>query len=533
MDTKIRTTNREGCNRQTGFFINPSGIKLDLNYFQKKGGILNAISSASAQYVYKIIERHTYKKDTKWFDKEKVKNLRRGIIHKNAHLDEYFAELIFRATLPPYLKDLEIKEHTLISNENDTFAKISWPNAVVFGIGAKEAGGAKALQIFDEHSSDGSRIKPSCSQLVAEEFLAKKIPKSIQIVLDEVNTSDSYRGAHQYNLKNIISSMHEILFQVGHDELHNTEITKYLTENWKRAIINACSVAMIHAYENGIYTNSELDEKLKLNIERTTKKSLDYFLENSLLSKSEAFDKVKGALLYYFKVGNHNTIDKAIWKDKNGNEINKQIFIIHRICYALEKCWGKEICSFVMMHIWQCIFHQQIMFKEITDEIKNLPKGQLVKTKFGSALLIEIKQPCFQPMQKANDRRKRTFNANCPLWLIEVNVTVPNYFNTATAFKFLINNNYEQKCNNGFGIFLLRDKIINSKIVNVGSTIPYNVWQKISDAIIEIEPDRWFQLKDKDGYYADYVINRNKAHQEHLPSIKVDLEFLRNIIETF
>ena len=185
------------------------------------------------------------------------------------------------------------------------------------------------------------------------------------------------------------------------------------------------------------------------------------------------------------------------------------------------------------MHVWQCLFHQQIMFREIQDEIKDLPNEQLIKTKFGSTRKIEIYGPLFRPEQSEKDKRKRTLKENSPLWLFEVNVSDPEYFNTATAFKALINNDYEQKGNNGFGLFLLHDKTINSKVVNTGPTIPYSVWKKISDTIAETEPDRWFQLIGSDGSYADFVINRNKAHQEHLPSIKIDIEFLRNVIQNF
>ena len=514
-------------------FISANEIKIDKNYFQEKGGILNALTTASAQYIYKVIEKYNRGNSIKWFDLEKTKKLHRSIIHTNAHLDEYFAELLFRAILPPNLKDLEIKEHTLISKDNDTFAKISWPNAVVFGL-RNEAGGASALQIFDEHNSDGTRIRPSCSQLVTEDYVSN-IPESIQIVLNDVNMSDSNKGAHQYNLKNIISSMHDTLFIIGPDEFGKGDITKYLTENWKRSIINTSITAMIYAYENRIFLNKDLDEKSKMELERTTKQSLDYFLENTLLKTSKNFDKVKGTILYHFKVGNngkHETIDNAKWKDENDNEISKQILIIHRICYALEKCWGKEISKFVMMHIWQSLFQQQLMFKEIQDEINDLPTNQIIKTKFGSVKKLVVDRTLFKPEQKITDKRKRKFNIDSPFWLFDISLSVPDYYNVATAFKALINNEYTQKGNNGFGLILLHDKTMNSKLINTGPTVPYNIWTKISDAVHQTEPDRWFQLKGSDGKYADYILNRTKAHQEHLPSNKIDIEFIKSIIKS-
>ena len=99
-------------------------IELDQDVVQDLSGILNSLSYASAQYVYRVIERHVKKQDVKWLDNEKLKKLRRSIVHTDAHQDEYFAELFFRAILPPGLRDLEIREHNIISKENDTFAKI-------------------------------------------------------------------------------------------------------------------------------------------------------------------------------------------------------------------------------------------------------------------------------------------------------------------------------------------------------------------------------------------------------------------------
>lgn len=518
-------------NSQIRSTITANRLLVDQVYIDEAGGILNALVKASALYIYKVIEREAGQENIQRFDQEKIKKLHRIIIHKNAHLDEYFAELLFRAILPPHMKDLEIKEHILISKSNDIFAKITWPNAVVFGIGREDAGGANALQVFDEHNAfDGSRIKPSCSQLVADEFL-RRIPKSIQIVLNEVNTSDSQSGAHQYNLKNLITPMHDVLFTVGYDQYNKTEIKKYLTENWKRALIDACIVAMIYAYQNGIYTDGRLDDQLKYNIERTTETSLKYFVEHSLLAKNDSFEELKKSMLFYqYKAGNHDSIDRAIWYDKDGKEIGKQIFIISKVCYALEQCWGKNIGSFVMMHLWQGIFHQQILFKEIVNDIKNLPNDQLIKTGFGSVRKIQIDNPGFQPEQRAGDRRTRKLQVNCPLWLFEINLAVPDYFNTAAAFKFLINNEYAQKGNNGFGIILLHDKTLNSKVVNTGMTVPSRFWNKISNAIVAAEPDRWFQLKRGDEN-ADFVLNRTKSHQEFLPSTEIDIEFIKNVIE--
>jgi hypothetical protein len=520
-------------------YIHTNEIKLDQFFFEEKSGLLNGLTYASAQYIYKVLERYGRDK-IKWFDVVKAKKLRRTIIHKNAHLDEYFAELIFRAILPPYLKDIEVCEHVLMSDEDDSYAKLSWPNGVVFGIHKDEAGGAKALEFYDEHNSDGSRIRPSCSQLVAEEYFGNCIPKSIQKVLDEVNYSDSHSGAHQYNIKNLFFAIHDILFVVGKNEIDNSPVTKYLTENWKRAIIDSCLTAMVYAYENRLLPD-KLDERQKESIEKVTKKSLDYFLSKSMLKElaPEHFEKIKGSLLFNFKAWDnrekdnrnwHKTIDGAVWKDdETGQVIGQQILILQIVCYALNKCWGEHLTNFIMMHIWQIIFQQQISFQEIKSEILKVTESETKGiTKFGYIEKIVLNGLSFKPEQSDKDKRKRSINIDSPLWIYEASVTNPNYPNVKTVLGAIINDDYSAHGNNGFGVFILHDKTINSKLVNNGQTLPYEIWKKLSDRITESEPDRWFQLK-ANGVYADFLLNRNKAHQEQLPSDLIDME---SIIET-
>src|SRR5579875_3169988 len=130
--------------------IYPDRISLDSSYIEDKGGILNALTYASAQYIRTVLKKYIGEANLKRFSQPN--KLRRTIIHKNAHLDEYFAELIFRSILPYHLMDIEVSEHVLMSKEDDTYAKISWANGVVFGIHSDEAGGAKALAFYDEHN---------------------------------------------------------------------------------------------------------------------------------------------------------------------------------------------------------------------------------------------------------------------------------------------------------------------------------------------------------------------------------------------
>ena len=506
--------------------IFPNRVSLEQSFIDDKGGILNALTYASAQYIYKVLEKHS-KDSIKWFDSGKVKKLRRTIIHKNAHLDEYFAELIFRAILPPHLKDIEVCEHVLMSKEDDTYAKISWPNGVVFGIHADEAGGAKALAFFDEHHADGSRTKPSCSQLVAEEYLGNKIPKSIQKVLDEVNLNDANKGAHQFHFAHVIKELHDILMFVGKDEISQERVSKVLTENWKRAVVDTVLSSMIFSFENN------LDQTLLRNaneVLKETKESFNYFVKHNLLKSERFYDET--VKFYEDNILNINPIVTAKWKvDLNGHELTgkeriDQILLVQRVCFTLKACWGKSIANLVMMHIWNVLFQRQINFYLVQHEVKALSNGNSVTGEFGSIRKYEISNIKIKPSPSG----KRTeFKSDSKIHLLIVELTNPAFYNVTKPIQNFLNNEYEKGGNNGFGLFMIHDKIVNSLYINSGVTFPKDVFNKIAIEIYNCEPDKWFLFRPK-GNDVEFVLNRTKGHQEQLPSTEIDKDFLIEVI---
>lgn len=508
--------------------IFPNRIALDKIYIEEKGGILNALTYASAQYIYKVLEKYGREK-IKRFDEFKTKKLRRTIIHKNAHLDEYFAELLFRAILPPHLKDIEVSEHVLMSKEDDTFAKISWPNGVVFGIHAEETGGAKALAFFDEHLPDGTRIKPSCSQLVAEEFLSKNIPRSLQKVLDEVNLNDANKGAHQFHFAHVIKEMHDILLLAGRDEINQNIVLKYMNENWKRGIIDSVLASLIYAFENN------LEQMLLRNangILQATKDSFNYFVTHTLMKTEKYYSET--LKFYENNILNINPIVTAKWKvNVQGEELaskerTDQILLIQRVCYTLNECWGKQIGSFVMMQIWNVLFQRQMNFLFVQDKVKELSNRSDVNSEFGSISKYEIVNNKIKP--EASGKRT-SFKDNSKIFLLVVELTNPNFYNITKPIQNYLNNDYELGGNNGFGVFMIHDKIINTMYINCGATFPKGVFNKFANKIYEEEPDKWFLFRPQ-GNDIEFILNRTKAHQDQLPSALIDADFLKGCLES-
>ncbi len=505
--------------------IEVNRVEISDQFIKQKRGLLNALTFASAQYIYKVANKRD-RKGTKRFDIKKLGSLQRTLIHKNPHLDEYFAELFFRSILPPNMKDIELIEHTLMSSKQDALAKITWPNSVVFGFSKEERGGANALEFFDEHKTDGSRDISSCSQIIINKYFLNPLPNSIQIVLDEVNQIDAKGGAHSYNLSNLIKKMHDIPLIVGFNEIENDYIKKNLTENWKRAIVSACITAMVYVYENKLLSY-EITDKESKKVDSFVKSSFDFFLSNTIINQYyEGFYKLKGKAKINFYPGNKTLIKTKKWITENG--AIEQNLILHKLAYALDRCWGASISKFIMMHLWQVEFQFQMSFEKIEQEIKalNYPNKE-VSTAFGTIQIIEIKGIEFDPVQKESDRVKKNFKQGQPFRILYGTISNPQYPNLATVLKKILNTKYH-----GFGFILLKDKIINSTMISNGTTVPYCFWEYVSKDIRNIEPDKWFQLLN-DGKCVDFILNRTKSHQEHLPTDKITLDFLIQKVNEF
>lgn len=506
--------------RKSGVHLN--NITIDKKYIEQKHGILNALCFASGEYISKVLKKHGDQK-VKRFSSKDLGNLQRVIVHKHPHLDEYFAELLFRSILPYNLKDIELVEHTLMSIDNDPLSQITWPNAVIFGFNNQESGGSRAIEYFDEHEEDGSRRTPSCGQIVADRYLFNPLPKSIQTILDEVNQIDSIGRAHSYNIANLIKKIHDTPYIVGYNDIEEKFTSKYLTENWKRAIVDACITAMIYVYENKLLSyRISKDEEDKLNSYASN--SIETFLKNTLLSDYEKdFYKTKAKIRQNFKPGNKTLLKTKSWL-KEGENIEQNL-VIHKLCYALERCWGHSIATFVMSHLWQAEFQFQISFGHIQEEIKKLhyPETETISN-FGSIQILEIETPDIAPFQKESDRVKKHFKENQPIRIIYGSLSNPKYSNLATVLKNIVSKKYQ-----GYGLILLKDKMLNITMVSAGSTVPYKFWKFISDSIIEEEPNRWFQLIAK-GEYASFILNRTQSHQEDLPTEIVDLDFLKTLV---
>ena len=104
---------------------------------QKAGGVLAALTEKSCEYIRSILPPAAML----GFGGIET-GLDRIIVHTSPHLDEYFAELVFRLCLPQEKRNCDFLEQSIFSKTNDLACQHLWPTAAVLGIGGTVSGGA-------------------------------------------------------------------------------------------------------------------------------------------------------------------------------------------------------------------------------------------------------------------------------------------------------------------------------------------------------------------------------------------------------
>lgn len=468
---------------------------------QKNGGFLSALSRKSEEYIRSILSQDVIASNLKG----KEKYLDRIIVHNNPHLDEYFAQLLFRAILPAEINPgkLDYQEVSITSEDNDLNCKSLFPSSVVFGIGGKVSGGTTPLFLFDEHKSEKrSENTASCSQLVADVFLRKK-PLSISTMLREINAIDMHGMAHSQHVGNIIKQLWDAKFVLSSDGTWCT-----LTPKWKRAIIDAALVAVIYCLQNGI------------DLFHYSKENNQIFINYANLYKRNAHRRNNG----YFKnfTVNHYTdmriftSDNAFLRQKNGGFIlnkanNKipQLLMIQKICYACYKCWGDHITNIIMLHFLELLANSRMHFVMAQAEIEAAlsQDGDRFRTQLG---LIERRLLKNFRVKDRNGLETRD---------LTILYIAPLEFDIHMAAKNAALN-YLNTRHNGCGLLLMENNTMLTKALFAGKSVSEQPgWNTMVDAIQSKEPKAWFKGAP------DHILNGNSAHL-YRPRSKLDIETL-------
>ncbi|MBU2546713.1 MAG: hypothetical protein KKE46_06250 [Gammaproteobacteria bacterium] len=482
-------------------------IQINQNDIQLAGGLLSALSAKCAEYLHSLLPTVNLS------GIEKL--LKRHIVHTDPHLDEYFAELFFRSCLPSAGTDIEFIEESLYSEKDDFGAQHLWPEAVVFGIGRTVSSRVQPLLLFDEHIPGKGKTLSSCSTVVADYIQGASkatLPDSIQTALREVSAIDEFGNAHPQHLGNIIKTLHNVHFLFEKGATSKDDVRDLLDYTWKRALIDACIVAVIYALENKIDLLGDPSAK-----KDTLQKSLKHYIANSFHKTHPNFENAGHTITSNY--GNQNEVfNKAILKDNNGKILTDssgnqipQLLILSRICYACYSAWGDNLANMIMVHFWEIEFQNQLNFRTLTEELDKVfltRKSVDERTALGVVRCeilqsIEIQEEIFDKYT----HQKRTINRQVPLWILNL-VPRGDVFNANRPCLNYINSN-----NHGCGLLLLEDSILGTKALFKANSTPYDKWERLVETIRSIEPNCWYDPSKDPNRVANFINNGNKANQ--------------------
>ncbi len=488
-------------------------ITIDSDYIHNNGGLLNSISKKSSQYLRNLLRD---KKKLLEIPPSKLKQLNRTVVHKNPHIDEYFADLLFRSALPENKQEIEFIEMSVHSRDNDSNCKALWPNAAVFGLGREVSGGASPLLIYDEHLLSGDKTAPSCSHLVASYVIKTPFPHSLNETLIEIDEIDSLGRAHDQNIGNIIKAVHNTFydFNKGKNEM-NSRLGK-ISDRWKKAIMDAAMVAIIYCIEEGINLDEDYEHKKN---ELTS--SLNYFLDKSGFDKDSNFLSVINRMKNIFSNQKVELEKARLPKSKE----KYQNFMLAKVCVAMNECWGQSISSIVMMHFWESIYLGQRSFICAQEEFKKFSNRvhNSIQTKYGKLERFSLEQVHILP--EDTNKIKPPKDGRLHLWFLNIEPSLVMMRTNQVAI------NYLNKHNHGFGLIFINDTYSGTKVIFKGSTFPLGTWMSIVELFCLKEPLSWYKIENEEkGTYAGFLLNGNATHQ-YIPVSDLTFDHLIHAVQ--
>lgn len=461
------------------------------------GGFLAALSEAACGYVRGIVPPGALKPVSSPL-------LERLVVHTHPHLDEYFAQFLFRLALPADQRP-EFVEQSIFSEHADLSCQHLWPHAAVFGIGRGVGGGARALFLYDEHIVDEEagiwdRCASSCSRLVADAVFQDPaaLPEALRTVLFEVDHIDAFGQANAQNLANLIKQLHEteFSFEAAPEPLHPA---------WKRAIVDACLVAVLYCLHEGIDLIDNPREKkksLKISLENYLRgtphqdgedfEASAQWLRNSFLNQESVFREARLR---------HGPRDEA-------EELPPEHLIFGRVCYACERCWGPGIRDLVATHFWEVLLQNRLNFGLVRRGVEGLFEENL------PALASRAGQ-----LRRETLPELMTDHGLAWPWLIglehDSSISSPN-----RAIIHFINQynsppgrrNWQTETQ-GCGLAFVQNRTLGTSAIFKCGGIPDDKWEVLVRLLQEKEPRCWHAVTNPNGKLAPFVINGNRAHR--------------------
>lgn len=491
-------------------------LKITSDDIKKNGGLLGAISYVSTRAVKEMLGGCTPTLP------KALKYVQQILTHKNPHLDEYMAILLFKAALPEKYWSMPLDEVVLQSASYDQKAMAEWPQSAVFGMGAVHSGGATAALYYDEHPKPGQKKKENSATSLTWFLLFGKQQKPLEFikVLGEVDHIDCNANAHHKHLANYIKQMHDNKFALGN--LKDQTIFDTLTPRWKQAVIEACLTALL------------VGLKEKKNFwdfhywRDPAEASLEHYRQHTLLKENPHFSRAWGQLrtkVLNFRGDSLKTTDadgKCIPKcDKRGQPI-PQLITVPYLAGLCQDIWGPEIGQMLLVHLWETRILTQMDYGKVAEEIKKaLDTGQNEKN-----CQTPIGKLCFR---KASTHIPCADGVKRTPWIIELKVSPA--INDAKAVASFIDKN-----NAGVGYVLLKNTRAGTTALYRRNGIPQAQWEQLIKLLQEREgnsdatpPGCWHVTPNEHGRPAPFLLNGNMAHR-YAPRTDLTAELLAEFV---
>jgi hypothetical protein len=499
------------------------------------GGVLPALTIKGTEFLSSLIDPNQRRLVGR------VRETARFITHASPHLDEYLAMLLFRACLPREMWLTPLREAVLFSHDQDILAQQIWPTAVLFGFGAQWDGGAKTtVGMFDEHVLQGAQQRfSSCANMVLRQVLGglSALQPALQWVYGEVDHIDAEGEAHPLHLGNLIKTLHDTEFIFERGKTPADDIRDFLSEEWKRTVVDSTVVAITYCLHNRI---NLLDVN---SLQRAIGDSLDHYVQKTLWRTDDAFQGalqfVRGNVLNLRVVTQDAVLksktvhgDLSVRKDKQGRPIPQRL-ILPRIALACTACWGPEIGQIIMAHLWDATLVGQIGFAKVAKELSRLnPESsprELISTSVGQMTFRRLDE-C-RESARAHSDGKAASDVSAPVWIVSLlpSAQLPGPHRAIV--------NYINKRNQGVGLVLIENARDGTRFVNKCEGFPLQRWDRIIQQAIRREgdsnhrncPGAWHVTRNRDGVAAPFLLNGNKAHQ-YVPRSSLDADALAELV---
>lgn len=493
-------------------------LKITANDIKKRGGLLGAISYASTSAVRELLGNCTPTIP------KNLKYVQQILTHKNPHLDEYMAMLLFKAALPESYWMMPLDEVVLQSASHDQKAMNEWPQSAVFGMGAVHSGGARAALYYDEHPKPGQKKKENSATNLTWWLLFGRQQKPIEFVkvLGEVDHIDCNANAHSKHLANYIKQMHDNSFALGRHEYHI--IADMLTPRWKQTVIEACLAALLVALkENRGFTSFDYWGK-------PAEDSLEHYRRHTLLKDNPDFlacwEQLKKHVLGY-KMHFLEITKEDGTKEKKVNKNNKPIPQLITVPYLAGICqdvWGPEIGQLLMVHLWETRILTNMDYVKALKEISNtIGSGDSEKDCQTSIGRITFRKGKKMIVDAHGQKRSP--------WVIEVKLN-PDINNAKAIGSFIENNNA------GVGYCFLKYARTGTAALYKCNGIQREKWGTLIKLLVgregnsdETPPGCWHVTTNERGNAAPFLLNGNPAHR-YTPRTDLTADLLAEFIDS-